>query len=203
MTPRQRDDTKGERHDTKSEGHENEEEEECLDPECPDSNSYCVWPDVQRVPVTCQGLESRALFLKQVECAGVRSWLDVDPELDGENIWKLLYIHIRLYFFCTDNGGDQQGQDLELKIDFAGLILQWYWRQWCLHHQLHLIVKKAIDGACGGTYFSDLAKIVNSVRSGSNIKKLRNVATTKLAKVLKKLPPRPLKGRWGSVALTE
>ena len=105
-----------------------------------------MWPDVQPVPLACGAIASRALFLKQMGQTGARTWLDL-----GEDDYDALvdtsalagsHVHLRIYILGTDQGGDQQGCHKEMLKDFDGLPLVWYFRQWCLHHQLHLISKR-------------------------------------------------------------
>jgi len=54
-------------------------------------------------------------------------------------------------------------------------------------------------------HYSSIAKIINVWRSSGNAFKIRRAYCLKTgnAKALKRLPPRPLKGRWGSIASAE
>eukprot|EP00959_Pyramimonas_sp_CCMP1952_P183597 3838896-Pyramimonas_sp.AAC.1 len=76
-------------------------------------------------------------------------------------------------------------------------------RSWCLRHQLHLIVQKQV-GRRGRSdkYFSYLAMFVNTWRACGHAKLIRaaweEVNPDRAGEVCRRLPPRPLKGRWCS-----
>ena len=79
-------------------------------------------------------------------------------------------------------------------------------RQWCLAHELALLVKDQL--ASLETYWGSLAKLINVWRTGSNAKALRAswsflYGTDRAKSAAGKLPPRPLRGRWGSASRTE
>lgn len=79
-------------------------------------------------------------------------------------------------------------------------------RQWCILHQLQLTVKRQLSRKT--EYWSILAKVVNSWRAPGAALKLFRAWTDlydheRAQKVAQTLPPRPLRGRWGSAAATE
>ena len=80
-------------------------------------------------------------------------------------------------------------------------------RIWCFHHQLHLIVQKQLlhNGLHDG-YFGHLATIINIWRAKLSV--LRDhwaalISSERAQAVFKRLPLRPLKGRWCSASHSE
>ncbi len=180
----------------------------------------CI-PDIVKVPEPCDGHVSRNLFLKQVSSLGIRPWtcpvLEDVPTL-GFNACSIqefdpdavLLFHIVVYVFGTDNGGDQQGQDLELDIDFELELFKIKFRNWCFMHQLHLIAKRQLE-KLGKKYFSTLAKIIHIWRTGQNHKKLKAICQEVTMytdpglaeRAFRRLPQTPLRGRWLAVTGAE
>lgn len=80
-----------------------------------------------------------------------------------------------------------------------------YFRYKCMLHQLHLVVSKQLQRLNG--HYTSVAKIVNVWRSVGIPFKIHQLYQQKFgqdaAKVVRRLPPRPLKGRWGSIASAE
>ena len=72
-------------------------------------------------------------------------------------------------------------------------------------HQLHLVVSKQLGRLSG--HYASIAKVVNVWRSVGVPWKIFELYTAKFgsdqAKVVRRLPPRPLKGRWGSISSAE
>lgn len=80
-----------------------------------------------------------------------------------------------------------------------------YFRMKCVLHQLHLVVGKMLNRLQG--HFSAMAKIVNVWRSvGVPYKvsqEFEKLFGHEIAKKVRRLPPRPLRGRWGSISSAE
>ena len=143
------------------------------------------FPDIVKVPEPCDGAVSRHLFLKQLTSLGIRAWnrpvLEDTPTL-GFNQQTIgtfdadtcMFFHVGLYLFGTDNGGDQQGCDVAIDLDFELEQLKIKFRNWCFLHQLHLIVKRQLE-KLGKKYFSTLAKVIHIWRAGQNHKKLKEI----------------------------
>ena len=76
----------------------------------PAADNQSIFPDAQKLPSPCTGVEVRALFLKSIINIGMRPWLD---ERDAHlGIADLLtgYFLLRIFIFATDQGGDQCGR---------------------------------------------------------------------------------------------
>ena len=74
---------------------------------------------------------------------------------------KVTMFHIAAYFFGSDQGGDQQGCEHLLEIDFANQCVVLRIRQWCLQHIMHLLVKRQLAKLAKANHFSSMCKIVN------------------------------------------
>eukprot|EP00973_Karenia_brevis_P095648 12428340-Karenia_brevis.AAC.1 len=163
------------------------------------------WHVHSQVPDDCHALESRALFLKQLECLGAPLWpyemykcyrmfddpdkihelvhnaLNSKPESgDFGEIVKLSEhlnrpLKLSIWGFFTDKGGTEQGHEGLNKIDFGNSLFDLHFRHWCMHHGVHLIVKRQLERWDAVHYFSSLAKIANVWRSGTNASKLKAV----------------------------
>jgi hypothetical protein len=85
-------------------------------------------------------------------------------------------------------------------------LLVWYIRQWCLLHQLALLTKDSLKMM--SQYFGNVAKFIHCWRSsGKHIvlkKAWANMVSEDRADVIfKRLPSKPLKGRWGAISSSE
>ena len=85
-------------------------------------------------------------------------------------------------------------------------LLVWYIRQWCLMHQVALIIKKQLELL--GSHFGDVAKFIHVWRSPAMPTKLRQVWIDKCGleranKVCRSIPCKPLKGLWGAITKSE
>ena len=131
-----------------------------------------IWTDLQQMPVVCGGVEMRALFLRQTESCGVKSWLSQDGVGFCESG---CFFHIRCFIIGTDQGGDVRGAARFLNDDFAVDVdsdfddeactdtlppnmFIWKIRQWCWQHACHLMAKKQLNRIGKGKYFKDLAR---------------------------------------------
>ena len=114
--------------------------------------------------------------------------------------------HITAYVVGTDAGPDQVGTCTRVQAELAADISVWLIWTYCFAHQAHLIVKHQLLRL--GTYFNSLAKLTNVWRAHGNAGKIfrawkRLFSASRAHEVASKLPPRPLRGRWGSVTLNE
>ena len=103
--------------------------------------------------------------------------------------------------FSTDQGVDQKLAALLMAADVEDKPNVWMLRQWCILHQLQLSAKRQLSRKT--FYWSTLAKVVNTWRApGSALKIFRQWASSygheRVVKVARTIPPRPLRGRWGS-----
>ncbi len=100
------------------------------------------YADIQKVPFSNTAVEQRNLFLKQVSSVGAMPWLKTSHALSDAATGS--HLHIEVWIFCTDAGGDQRGCDTKLDFDVRGRARQWKIRSWCIHHQAHLIVERQV-----------------------------------------------------------
>ena len=169
----------------------------------PSNRTYC---DLIKIEGSCDGPLQHAIWLKQVQSIGVRMWrqVDLDAACAAGN-------HVMVWVFTTDQGPDQVAASRLLERDVEESVTDIVIAQWCSAHVLHLTVKFQVQHLYNGKYFGSLAKVVNLWRSRGNPKKIReglrqyhhdhgDRATDTRAR---KLPPRPLTGRWGAVSNTE
>lgn len=90
-----------------------------------------------------------------------------------QDLLQQYYFQLTMYFFGTDKGGDQQGNDALIHVDFAVSLFDMQFRNWCLHHQSHLICKRQLERLDKYRHFSSLSKIVNVWRTSDNASKLK------------------------------
>jgi hypothetical protein len=132
---------------------------------------------------------------------------DADPSrVDKAWIYSLSAVHITVYMSTTDSGPDEVAATKQVEKLCSANLFCWVIRQYCVMHQLHLSVLKLL--AKMGSHWSDLSKCVNCWRSphasGRLYQAWKEIAGDAQAEaVFRRLPPRPLKGRWGSVATCE
>ena len=114
-----------------------------------ESDAVEVWrcfPPLEKVPHNCGSLEARALLLKQLRSVGVLAWDNQTPttweDLEIESMVAVgdMAQHLRVWWFGTDNGADQQGSHTVIKGELAQSPNDLYFRQWCWRHQGHLAV---------------------------------------------------------------
>lgn len=121
-------------------------------------------------------------------------------------------LHIYRESSGSPQGADQRGCHKFMNLEFdSNSALRLYVRQWCWQHQLHLTVKKqleTIDSITDLRYFATLAKSINVWRTPQNPKKFYNSVAELYGRpradaVAKRLPTRPIRGRWGNVSSAE
>ena len=161
-----------------------------------------TYSDLQRVPKKCDGVATRAMLLKQFAAVGARTWIESEQD---ENIIAGRIIHVSWYLFASDAGPDQFACDGLVDADLMHDHYKLKVRTFCIQHQIHLIVKRGIL-KLGATYWSTLAKCVNCIRTWLQpmLDTWMNMFGASSAKtILGKLPPWPVKGRWGSLSNCE
>ena len=152
--------------------------------------------DLQFVSTSCTARDLLEIYNKQLDNIGVPTFQPQDVDSDSS---------LRLFLHVTDDGADQKGCEKlikgNLKLDGKTL----YHRFKCMLHQIHLVVSKQLKRLPG--HYNDIAKVVHTWRATGCSFKIRKAYTKKFgaarAKVVRKLPPRPLKGRWGSISSVE
>eukprot|EP00969_Alexandrium_andersonii_P297272 13137018-Alexandrium_andersonii.AAC.1 len=80
--------------------------------------------------------------------------------------------------------------------------LKLYVRQWCVLHQVALIVKYQLSLL--SSHYSDVAKLINTWRAVNNAVRLFRAWEMQFGReralaVAKRLPPQAIKGRWGAI----
>ena len=72
-----------------------------------EKDTNCIWPDVQKVPHHSTAVTQRAMYIKQLESAGVSIWSTSSPEYD---LAQHLFIEIFVFtgVFTSDQGSDQK-----------------------------------------------------------------------------------------------
>jgi hypothetical protein len=179
-------------------------------------------PDVEKIPERCGGPEMRSMHLRHMDKAGVRlpscccgggaasDRPDVRGLPDLPPITVLdsgaILVHIALYLFNTDEGGDEAAADNYLSAEFSAedaSPAEWKLRNYCYGHKGHLISSRQIKRTGGGSHAKSLARLVNWLRTGHNHKRvvdsyIKLFGRERALAVVRKLPPRFLRGRWGS-----
>ena len=168
------------------------------------STSRWLYPDLYRIPDTgFGGKELRQAMLQQIKSTGARAWNEPAHEgLHGQH-----RKHVRILLAASDQGPDQAKchQLLQHETDDNEYML--YFRQWCYRHVAALIVKRKLASIHkmlpDVKYWASIAKIINSWRSSGKSRRFkeewRSMFGSDAAKrATKRLPPRPLRGRWGS-----
>ena len=125
-------------------------------PTDPSSHKFYSFP--VRTPDNCGGFEQRALFWAQMQPLGVKFWSeeDLDTNIQTQRL------HLKVFFFCTDQGPDQKGAEKIMQEETAAMPGVLLFRQWCMRHNAHLTSKKTLVRLMKGKYWNELAKIINS-----------------------------------------
>ena len=156
---------------------------------------------LQKAPGSVTGSVSRAMYIKQLEAVGMRLWSSLDYEMP---INTHLYKHLKLFLFTSDQGPDQKGYDKLIGQEIRPMTFVAKLRWWCSRHNAHLMIKKPLQRYMKGNFFRIIAKLVNTWRAPNVAAKLYKLWKRKFGKaradyVCRRLPPRPLRGRWGSI----
>ena len=105
----------------------------------------------------------------------------------------------------TDQGGDQQGMHTSMARDTENQLGIFYLRQGCVLHQLALIVKTQLERM--QEHFENVAKFCHVWRLPNMAVKIRQSwekhFKDSAVQTCRRLPPKPLKGRWGAITASE
>lgn len=170
---------------------------------CMCQESRVIVPDLCYVPSPCTGNTMHALWVMQLQRCGLRCRF-VAPHTD--QTFSCGVPHIQIWCFNTDSGGDQTASMAAMNKKCRSDLYCWYFWWPCFLHQIHLIVKKQL--AQSPDYFSRMAKLVNVWRSSTIASKLfvvwkQRFGHARAQEAAGRVPPRPLRGRWGSMTACE
>lgn len=154
----------------------------------------CV-ADLQFIPTGCTSEQLLGIYKVQMQSMGVPAFTDACK-------------HTRIYTMVTADGPDQKGCEKLVARSMKNNPASLFCRFKCLLHQLHLIVGKQLKRLSPLGYYSKVAKIINVWRSCGTPHKIfrayKAMHGEKRAKeVANRLPPRALRGRWGSITAAE
>ena len=114
--------------------------------------------------------------------------------------------HLVGFIMVSDMGPDQAKCARDISYELLCSPTAFFFHLPCLLHQLHLSVRLSLSKM--PSYFSSCAKIVNVWRAWGNAAKIKKVwseifGEKSCSLATKRLPPRPLRGRWGSIETIE
>ena len=181
------------------------------------------WPCIFKAPDSCTGASVHAMVLKQLNCLGITSWRDppVTTDLnfhwpycyDADDGWLAKSFHLQVFNLHADRGPDQVAAVPKIEREVEVDLFTWVFVHWCKQHSQHLVVKaqlRILERFAYKKYFSAITKIIHLWRTAGNMKLLRAAFVAHLtlspaeeARLFKRLPPVPLRGRWGSISGTE
>jgi len=176
-----------------------------LDPNPPDipaSTEWMrMWSTLEHVPTPCNDVGSRALFRKQGEVLGLKWYNEFDQRLEPD---IACYKHLKVFVFGTDQGGDQVGCHNVMENETRTMPNVIYIRSWCCRHQNQLCTGKQLKRLQKGLTWRTLAKAINTWRQQGGAKKMLTsyadaFTMDRAREVLRSVPTRPIKGRWGAV----
>ena len=149
--------------------------------------------DLQYEPLHCDASVLKSIYARHLKSVGVPAWSEPSAGTCS----------LRWYVFTTDQGGDEKACgrliDEEANRDPTVLVS----RMWCLDHVGHLIVGHLLSKTMW--YWSGLATFCNIWRATGNARVIQQTwrhlfgDTAFCTAAFKRLPPRPLKGRWSAV----
>ena len=123
---------------------------------------------------------------------------------DAFDLGSLLpdYIHLKILFVGTDQGGDQTGRDgiMEYETDTMPFVI--YWNHYCWRHQNALSTKGQLKRLHNGNFWRALAKTINTWRNPGGPTKLKRIYDQnhpdggRASVLLKSVPPKALKEKW-------
>jgi hypothetical protein len=166
----------------------------------------CLWQGVKNVFETLTRRGGGPARIADAAEAGARL---LEGPMPQESLPLHEAKHLRVLMVTSDAGGDQAAAvralaGRMLHGDGAHII---FIAQFCLHHQLHLVVLKSLRRLqSAGGYLSRLAQLAHSWRGAGNKVKaafVRLCGEDVARQVANSPPPPPLKGRWGAVHKTE
>ena len=117
---------------------------------------------------------------------------------DAFDLGSLLpdYIHLKILFVGTDQGGDQTGRDgiMEYETDTMPFVI--YWNHYCWRHQNALSTKGQLKRLHNGNFWRALAKTINTWRNPGGPTKLKRIYDQnhpdggRASVLLKSVPPK-------------
>ena len=168
-----------------------------------DSTNHYVWPNISLIPRNCSGSTVRALTHRQLQSVGAPTWVDPVPQPNVQD--NNMHRHVRAFILISDEGADQAAAGRLILADTIEDLKLLMLNEFCCQHQLNLFEQKSLRFE--PDLFKNLAILVNTWRSHEARLKLYEeflAHSPERAKVCASaLPPRPLKGRWGSVSAAE
>ena len=166
------------------------------------NRSKYAYACILKLPHKCGATEVRAMTLEQAKFIGVQPWSN-DDYYDHRD-WNGM--HLKFFLFVSDQGGDTKGTHPIIEQEIRDMPNVLYVRDWCCRHESALIQGKVLKRMEDGAWWRIITKTVNTWRQVNGVTKmlaaLANKATpghNVAARVWKRFPPRPLRGRWGAV----
>ncbi|CAK0799584.1 unnamed protein product [Prorocentrum cordatum] len=143
------------------------------------------------------GGKVKALYIKHTQAVGVPAWNSDFGDLGSHLMWCI---------FSSDQGGDEKSAANLIAEDVAGQKNAWNTRVFCLDHIDALIT--GVNVQRYDVYWSLLATITNTIRSTGNGLRFKHAwrdfgPGSGMQALVRRLPPRLLKGRWSSIFACE
>eukprot|EP00438_Fugacium_kawagutii_P005301 Skav231731 [mRNA] locus=scaffold638:10945:15691:+ [translate_table: standard] len=154
--------------------------------------------DLQLLPESVTAAVIKEVYRKQFGSVGLnKAWMEKADAGEGGQ-----QQHLTAYIMTTDMGPDQAKCARLMSEKLAKADREVFFHLACLLHQIHLIVRHSLSKF--PAYFPNCAKIVNVWRSWGNNRKIKAAWTKMFGEesckhAASSLPPRPLRGRWGSI----
>ena len=172
-----------------------------------------IYPDLQFVGEHNTGESQRAIYYKQISSTGVKLPSPSDASCDSPGnltaansltvniadatMYACCKLFITILMLTSDKGSDQTKSGKITDYDCAELLLFWFIHSFCEAHQSHLSAKRVI--ALMGNLWGNLAKMNHLSRSTGVWKNFKQFFCDRgRPNVCKRLPNRPLRGRWNS-----
>lgn len=158
--------------------------------------------DLQFAPTGCTASHLVGTYETQLKSMGI-------PAFSQNNSGSEFELrHPRIICMVSDDGPDQRGSEKLICSMVAKQPCVLFCRFKCILHQLHLIVGKQLKRLNAYGYYSKLAMVINTWRSCGMPHKVYKTYVEKHGEkrartVVKRLPPRALRGRWGSISASE
>lgn len=178
--------------------------------------SKITYPDLAVVPDHCDGAAAKRLWEDRLNLLDIEPWpaeqRALIPRVVVEGFDKTReemlaelrpagFEHLKVFNISTDHGPDNQGTKTILFRELSESPTVWLFWTFCFAHQAHLIIKRHLIRL--DSHFSDLAKLTNLWRCGHAAKIFKTwkmlYGEHRAKQVANRLPPRALRGRWGSL----
>ena len=158
------------------------------------------------------GGHTHAHLLKCMECLGVPTWMDEKSKIASDpTLLDAKVDFIRTYVITSDAGSDIASAQRMAEVACQEIPWVLILTNFCLLHQLHLLVRKLLEATsivyqCFSTnheqtYWSSVATVLHAWRESSAtiLAEWDRDDPSKVSKdTIRKVPPRPITGRWGS-----